>query len=283
MSITSSSVLTEMNISVWTANKLDRTVSNTVNDQAHATRDAGHYRKNLMAGTTKRKAIADYAAGCRLWHNVRTLPWSDKGARLMPMSLFLEYKAEAAQRRDIFNEMVDEFIAEYDDHVEASRTHLGDMFVASDYPTKEEVRGKFGFRLVFSPLPEAGDFRVDAPAEELKELREQYESSVEDRVKEAMQTPWNRLHEMLTDMTGKLERESQGQSTRWHDTFVTNATSLCQMLTHLNVAGDPKLEKARKDLERAMMGVDIDDVREDAGTRENMQQQLGNILKDYEW
>jgi hypothetical protein len=178
---------------------------------------------------------------------------------------------------------VTDFLANYEDHVAASEAHLGDLFDPNDYPSAAQVADKFGYRLVFSPLPDSGDFRVDAPAAEVEELRKQYEESVEERVAEAMQTPWNRLHEMLISMTDKLGREEQGKDTRWYDSFVTNATTLCQMLTHLNVAGDPKLELARKDLERAMMGVTIDDVREDDRTRENMKEQLGNILKGYEW
>jgi hypothetical protein len=93
MSITSSAVLTELNISVWTANKLDKGATDNVTNNASAVKDAAQVRKNLMAGTHQRKAIADYAASCRLWHNTQTLPWADKGARLMPTSLFLGYKS----------------------------------------------------------------------------------------------------------------------------------------------------------------------------------------------
>ena len=113
MSITASAVLCEMNISVWTANKLDKGETEKVTVGASAVKDAAQVRKNLMAGTSMRKDIADYAAGCRLWHNTRTLPWADKGARLMPTSLFMDYKAEANVRRDTFNQMVDNFVAQF--------------------------------------------------------------------------------------------------------------------------------------------------------------------------
>ena len=72
MSITSSTLLVELNISVWTANKLDRDTTNKVTADNNAVAGAGQFRKNLMAGTSLRKEIADYAAGCRLWHNART-------------------------------------------------------------------------------------------------------------------------------------------------------------------------------------------------------------------
>jgi hypothetical protein len=64
---------------------------------------------------------------------------------------------------------------------------------------------------------------------------------------------------------------------------MTNATDMCSMLTHLNLTKDPKLEAARRDLERAISGVDIEDVKEDAGVREDVKGKLDSILKSYEW
>jgi hypothetical protein len=173
MSITSSAVLVEMNISVWTANKLDKGATEGVLTSNGATSgDAAQVRKNLMAGTSARKEIADYAAGCRLWHNTRTLPWADKGARLLPTSLFLDYKAEANIRRDTFNQMVDKFIDNYPALVQTASNYMGTLFNQDDYPSPDTVREKFGYRLVFSPVPESGDFRLDLPAQDIREMEQ---------------------------------------------------------------------------------------------------------------
>jgi hypothetical protein len=55
------------------------------------------------------------------------------------------------------------------------------------------------------------------------------------------------------------------------------------MLTHLNLTKDPKLEAARRDLERAISNVDIEDIKEDADVRADTKAKLDNILKSYEW
>jgi hypothetical protein len=55
------------------------------------------------------------------------------------------------------------------------------------------------------------------------------------------------------------------------------------MLTHLNVTKDPKLEEARRKLELAVHGLDIEDIKEDSRTREDVKEKLDAILKDYEW
>ena len=273
-----------MNISVWTANKLDKGATEGVLTSNGATSgDAAQVRKNLMAGTSARKEIADYAAGCRLWHNTRTLPWADKGARLLPTSLFLDYKAEANIRRDTFNQMVDTFIGNYPALVQTASNYMGTLFNQDDYPSPDAVREKFGYRLVFSPVPESGDFRLDLPAQDILEMEQSYQSAFDDRLAEAMRTPWDQLHKMLGAMSTKLIEGDEDAKKRWHDTFVTNAHEMCAMLTHLNVAKDPKLEAARRQLETAMIGIDIEDIKDDELTRANLKGKLDNILKEYEW
>ena len=285
MSITSSAVLVEMNISVWTANKLDKSATEKVVSDNAAVQNAAQVRKNLMAGTTLRKDIADYAAGCRLWHNTRTLPWADKGARLLSTSLFMDYKSEANVRRDTFNKMVDTFIQQYPSLVQTANNYLGTLFNPEDYPSVDEVRSKFGFRLVFSPVPESGDFRLQVAEQDLNDLRQQYESNFNDRLAEAMREPWDRLHKLIAGMSEKLTDVDGEDETkkRYHDTLITNAQSLCSMLTHLNITKDPKLEQARRDLELTMLGADIDAIKESPEVRKGMKDKLDAILKQYEW
>lgn len=285
MSITSSSVLVEMNISVWTANKIDRGATDKVVSDNLAVQNAAQVRKNLMAGTSMRKDIADYAAGCRLWHNTRTLPWADKGARLLATSLFMDYKAEANIRRATFDKMVDNFMVQYPSLVQTANNYLGTLFDAEDYPSPDKVREKFGFRLVFSPVPESSDFRLQVAEQDLNDLRQQYEESFNDRIADAMREPWDRLHKLLTGMSEKLtDAEGDDESKkRYHDTLITNAQSLCSMLTHLNITKDPQLEQARRDLEITMLGADIDAIKESPEVRKGMKNKLDAILKQYEW
>jgi len=203
----------------------------------------------------------------------------------MPTSLFLDYKQEANVRRDTFYRMVDEFVQNYPALVQISHNYLGNLFDPDDYPSADEVRTKFGFRLIFTPVPESGDFRLDLPAQEMDEVRREYEDSFKDRLAEAMKEPWDRLHKTLTTISEKLtDKEGEDEDKkRYHDTLITNAQSLCAMLTHLNVAGDPKLEQARRDLERTMLGADIEVIRESAAERAGIKDKVDAILKQYEW
>lgn len=283
MSISSSAMLVEMNISVWTASIVDRRATDKTTIDAGATADAGQFKKNLMAGTSLRKQIADYAALCRTWHIGRTLPWSDKGSRLLPTSMFLDYKKEVDARRAYFDSKVAEFIAEYPHLQTRAQAHLGDLYNADDYPSAEEMASKFAFRLVFSPVPEAGDFRIDVGNNELGELRAQYESAYDARVKDAMRSAWDKLHSTLTTVSDKLTEGEDGKTKLFHGTFVTNIRDMVELLSHLNVTGDPELERARRQLDKAIGTLDVDDLRKDVGARIDLKEQVDTVLKSFDW
>jgi hypothetical protein len=285
MSISSSAVLVELNISVWTANKLDKGATDSVLASNSASKDSAQVRKNLMAGTDKRKKIADYAAKIRLYHNQTTLSWSDKGARLLPTSLFMDYKSNMNVYQRNMTTMIEDFYANYADLIDLAKHHMGDLFNPYDYPSIEELRNKFGFRLVFSPLPEGGDFRLDIPKADMDELGEQYESAFNDRLKDAMREPWEKLHKTLVHISEKLTDVEGDDETkkRYHDTLITNAQELCGLLTHLNVTKDPMLENARRSLELTMLGVDIDAIKESPDVRSSVKAKVDDILKKFDW
>jgi len=285
MSISSSAVLAELNISIWTANKLDKGATDTMLASNSASSGSAQVRKNLMAGTNKRKKIADYGARARLYHNQTTLPWSDKGSRLLPTSLFMEYKQNMNTIERNMNSMIQDFFTSYDDLVLDAKLHLGSLFNANDYPSIDSLRDKFAFKLVFSPLPESNDFRLDIPQMDMQELASKYESAFNDRLNDAMRENWDKLHKTLTHLSEKLtENEEDTESKkRYHDSLITNATELCGLLTHLNITKDPKLEEARRSLELTMLGVDIEDIKEHADVRQDVKSKVDEILNKFNW
>ena len=65
---------------------------------------------------------------------------------------------------------------------------------------------------------------------------------------------------------------------KFYDTTITNASELCSLLTKLNVTNDPKLEQARMKLEKALVGVAPDDVRESEAIRSSVKSKVDEIL-----
>jgi hypothetical protein len=282
MSISASALLVELNISVWPAAKIDREITEQVNTSAGAVVGAAQTKKNLFAGTSLRKDIEKFAARVRLYHNQHTLPWADKGERLLPTKLFLDYKTAMNGYEQTFNNMCANFFAEYPRLVAEAPNNLGKMYRAEDYPDIQAVRLKFGFNRTVKPVPEAGDFRLDVPAEDMRELVDSFEQQQQQKLAEACREPWERLHATLLGVSEKLtDVEGDESKKRYHDSLITNPLELCGLLTKLNITNDPKLEEARRQLELTMLGANIEVIKEDAHSRKELKSKVDAILDKF--
>lgn len=281
MSISESALLVKLSIGTWTANKLDKDKTEQVLSSSGASGDAAQVRKNLMAGTRAAKDITDFAATCRLMHSVRTLPWEDRGFRVIPTATVLDYKQEMTFMKSRFVLMVSDFCSNYDKHIYIAQQSLGSMFNKDDYPDVSTVREKYHFNLTFSPIPDGGHFFLDIPKQDLEEMRESVDRLNQERLEQAMSNAWERLHTILTGMSSKLANHNE--KTRFHDSFITNAEELCGLLTHLNITKDPDLESARRQLEQAVKGTNIDVIKESPMERDRMRAKVDSILDKFNW
>ena len=286
MSISSSAVLVSLNISVWPASTIDKEVTTRVLDDAMAHQNAGKFKKDLLAGTSLRKDIENRAARARQFHAKQTIPWADKGDRLLPTCLFLEYKQTIDKELLEFNGMCEEFFQAYPTLCAAAPVNMGKLFKRDDYPDLDVVRGRFGFRSRISPLPEAGDFRLDAGnqeiADQIADIKTKYDADMQARLADAMRDPWDRLHKMLTTISSKLT-DDKSEGKRYHDTLVTNPLELCALLGKLNITKDPKLEDARLQLEATMRHADIEVIKSSPDVRESIKAKVDTILGKFDW
>ena len=283
MSISASAVLVELNISVWPASKIDREVTDKVNADAGAVHGASQTKKNLFAGTSLRKDIEKFAARVRLYHNQHTLPWADKGERLLPTRLFMDYKTTMNAFEQTFDMLCNNFYVEYPRLVAQAPQALQGLYKAEDYPPLDDVKLKFGFRRTVKPVPEAGDFRLDVPADDLRELVVSFEEQQTQKLAEACREPWDRLHVELLAISKKLTDVDGEDKRRYHDSLISNPLELCQLLTKLNITNDPQLEDARKQLELTMLGANIESIKEDSLARQEVKSKVDDILKKFQW
>ena len=286
MTIQNSAVLVDVNISVWTGRKMDKKVSDEIDAAKNTKAKGGNYHKRLLAGTQKLDDLQKLVSTIRLWHYQQTLPWSDSGARLLPMKNFFDYKAALGNFERQFDEAVQEFLTEYPTLVSAAAFQLGDLFDVGEYPDVDALTSKFKFKYVFVPVPDAGDFRIDVNEEGKKELQQQYEKFYGEKLSSAVQDAWDRLHECVKHMSEKLAdaptprqtKEGLNHTQIFRDSLIENANELCGLLTKLNVTNDPKLEQARQELEAAINGKDAKLLRDNDHVRRETKAKVDQIL-----
>ena len=289
-SLADSAVLVSLNISSWGGFKLDRSATTQLNSDKSASSDASRVNKNLMAGNSILKDIKKYESCIRARHIEMTLPWGDRGSRLLATGLMMDYKKQISDMLTMLQTMWEKFFFQYPQLKADAYLHLGAMYDPNDYLSTEDLRAKFSHSLTFDPIAESGDFRIDVPKQLMEELKEQYDNATHSRVSTAMQNAWDRVADQVRTMTTKLNitmddegKTPDGKTVRYHETFVQNIHNLCDLLVHLNVTNDPQLDQARLDLKNAVRGVSVDTLKipTNHATRNEVKTKLDDILAKY--
>ena len=282
--IARSAILVDLFISTYSGRKQDkRTQEEVTNAKGAASKRAASVYKSLFAECKELDDINRFQAKARQMHYKLTLPWSDSGTRIVPASEFLSYKQTMNEYAEEFDDLVTKFLDKYDTLVAAAAFQLGTLFDRKEYPTRSQVRNKFSFRVAEMPMPTAGDFRLDIEAEVQQDLIDSYERRMEEQLRRANQDAWTRLYEVLARMSDRLTVEDDGKKRKFHDTLVSNAEELCDLLTTLNIAKDPALERARTRLLDTLVGVSPKELREVDSTRAHVKQKVDEILSDFDW
>jgi hypothetical protein len=280
--LSSSALIVNLSLSVWTGRKLDKRVSEEVDQQNSTKTRAGNYHKNLLAGSSKLGEITKIANAIRSWMYGVTQPWGDNGDRILNMAYFMEFKDRLTDYEGQFSSAVNNFLSDYNTLVAAAALQLGDLFNREDYPTRETIEAKFGFRYSMIPLPQSGDFRVDIGEDGLRELQSQYEGVLQQRVTGAMTEAWERLHDCLSRMSERLEDSDDGKRKIFRDSLVENAIEICGLLKSFNITNDSRMDEMRKQLEDAMRGVDAEALRDSDSLREQTKRKVDSILSKFD-
>ena len=281
--IARSSLLVDLSISTYAGRSQDK----ATRDEVTARKGAGSKRaasvyKSLFADCPELDAITSFQGKLRIEHYRLTKPWTDSGVRLVRVPTTVLAQDDVYNSEQEFWKLVEAFLDKFDTLVAAAAFKLGALFDRNEYPTREQVRRKFGFYLTYTPLPKAGDFRIDIENEVQRDLQKQFADAMAQREATLMQDSWSRLHSSLERVVRQLAPRD-GKRARIFDSMIDDARDLCDLLTHFNVTGDPALERARKQLADMIDGVTTDALRTEEDTRVAIHNQAKAILNAYEW
>jgi hypothetical protein len=277
--IQSRALTVKLHVSTWTARRFDKKVTDKVNTEHAAGRDAGRYNKHLLGGPdTSLNKVISAATAARALHDVNALPWSDKGWRLLPSTNYFQYTEQLRKARVAFEAAVDQFVSDYTALKEQAKVRLNGLYNEADYPAESEVRGKFEFALHFAPLPAQGDFRLALPADQIAELEKSITDRVESAVKDAMTDTWSRVYEAVARIHRLVadpainEDSPTGQAKRAaiRDAIVKQTTDTTDLVARLNVVDDANLEVIRTRVAREIMTLSPKLLRETGSAAETL-------------
>lgn len=268
-SISSAAMIVDFNASVWTARKKDRKASDDITTMNYAAKGVANVSKNLLGDCEELTAVQKFAANVRNMHYSMTMPWSDNGSRLLTTAQYFRYNEVMTDLQYEFNRLVDEFLTVYEWKIMQAQAKLGDMFNRDEYPTRDSLQDKFGFRVSYIPLPDSGDFRIDIGNEAMVTLQTQYETHYTKAIQLAMNDLWHKLHDNLTTLARQLDVNEEGKGNRLYDSVFDRAIELTEMLGTCNITQDTQMEAMRRQLEQAIHGLNLDQIKNSPTLRED--------------
>jgi hypothetical protein len=270
-------LLVSVNISSWTARKLDKKVTDETNTKYNATKDAGRYNKLLIAA----QHLADIvgaASKARHMHYKMTLPWVDEGPRILSNALYTKFTDEFRNLKREFNEAADKFAADFPSFVAERQKELNGLFNAADYPSAKEIRSKFRFELTILPFPDATDFRSELDEDTVEEIRQQLETTSKDAVNKAMQDAAQRIIDTVGRMSEKLGEYKTTDGKCFRDSLVGNVRELAELLPAFNLTGDAKLTAITNRIVKELCVEEPETLRENDAVRADVRKSADQIV-----
>lgn len=280
--IQSSSMLLDLTISVYTGRRTDRrTAQEITTSKGAASSSATSVNKFLFAGDQDLAEINRWAAYSRDRVARITLPWDDSGTRLLPTESFFDATKELDDLSAEFYRRVDTFLATYDSKISNAAFALGALFDRSEYLSEREVRRRFNFAYTFSPVPSAGDFRVDIPQEALAFVKDTFQMHNQERVQTALNDVTARLYDVIKTMQEKCTVPEDGPKPRIYESTFNHALELCDIAKRLNIFNNPSIEAVRAELEASLKGIDIVSLRDSVEVRDSVRAKMDALMEKF--
>ncbi len=260
MNLSHDAMLVSLRIAAWSGRLHDRQASTHVAVHHEASVSAGRYNKCLLPRTAFAALNATVSAA-RAAHDAQTLPWDDRGSRLLPVANHERYTGLMDGLRERMVRERARFIKDYDDNIEKARLDLGKLFRIGDYPSKEDLRDRFGLRWRIVPVPDADHFMAKLASDDADRVKRDIESQVEERLHDAVGDLYRRLGEAVERVSERLREDGEGKPLVFRDSMIGNIRDLVDIVPRLNIFGDDELARLCGQVKEKIAAVEPDALR----------------------
>lgn len=216
----------------------DKAATNMVDKATNVGKGKGRYKKRLFTNSKKYEALCNAYRELYEYHTKHTLPWEDRGARLLPSNKYMKFTDKMRILGQACDAKLNEFLIAYHGEITADRTALGSLFNIDDYPTQHDMRAKWGYKLVFQPVPAAGDFRIDVD----DSVKAALEEAVQERIQAAQGHVVSQLLEPLQVAVERLSKQPGEAGATFRDSLVHNIRDAAARMSDLvGLADNPAL------------------------------------------
>jgi hypothetical protein len=270
-------ILTTLNVSQWTARKLDRTETTALNRSHGLTIEAARVNKNLLPVGSELTTLQQVTGAIRKDFDRHTLPWGIDGMRILKSEAYLDFTQLARRWQDDWENARDFFLMAYPGLQAQARLALGSLYKAEDYPEGQSLDRLFRFDIRFMPIADERDWRIDVGDEARQRLERDIRTRLQEVEQTAMAEAWTRVHEVVAKTVERLANPENV----FRDSLIDNAVELCGMMPSLNISNDPEMEGVRQTIERtlAKFAGNVDALRHDPIERQDAAEKLAAVMR----
>ena len=255
MNLTDDAMLVDLRITAWSGRRYDREASDHVAASHDASSSAGRYNKHLLPKSAF-AALTAVTSEARKTHYAQTLPWDDKGARLLTVANYDRYTELLDGIRERMVRQRTRFIEDYDLNVDQARLNLGKLFRIEDYPSKEALIGKFSVRYRITPVPDADHFMARLASDDTERVKRDIEAHNSERLAEGIADLYRRLAEAVDRVSERLRDDEQGKPLVFRDSMIENIRELVDIVPRLNIFDDHGLAALCDQVKRKIASAD---------------------------
>lgn len=199
------------------------------------------------------------------YHKKHTSPYVDKGPRLLPNAMFMDYMAGMREQIANVDALMAKHMPHYDQYVtndiafrseQARLKGLPDRASVEDYPVAEDFQRRLSIELVPMPMPDRSHFLFDIPEEELAAFTQAQELAASLARSDAVR----RMLDPLTHLVEKLSKEIGEKGAIFRDSALENIIEGVELARKLNVDDDPEITALTRDL---LQQISVFDARKD--------------------
>lgn len=247
-------MLVSLNISRWGASKRDPEVTGKVLNENGAQDGSGQFTKQLIDLQAFSK-INTAVNAAKAYHKQVTLPWDNKGRRVLSSALFMEYRAKMTEFESQFETATREFVNNYAAYVEAAKLKMNNLYKWDDYPTIDALPDKFAMNVTVAPVPSGDNLHLEIADEFLKEQQEY----IEQQVREKMHVAHKDIYERLIKTTKHLGRSLEdGKS--FKSATIDNIVEICELIPGLTIEDDNNIKDIAVSVKAAMTKFPREDI-----------------------
>ena len=254
------SILVTLHIGGWRAMVHDKKVSAEIAELHNASPDAGRYTKKLLP-TKVLQPLQRCESEARQAHYHMTLPWDQRGYRLLPIEMFNEYRKVVDGLKDLRIRERNALLAHYEDELARAAVRLGRMFCPADYLSGAQLESRLVMDYAFLPVPDQSHFVADLAEEEAAKLRAALRSQLAAQLQGAVQDLYDRVQEAVQLCQYRLTLEADGSGRVFRDSMLHRLRDLVRVIPKLNITDDPGLGDMCDRIKQAIEGVAPDQLR----------------------